>query len=296
MMMRMNERSGFLVGWMGLSLLCACSAQAPEADAGPTYPDAGTVAADASSPAQDAGEGGADATVLAVDGGACDPSAWPVPATMAEVRREEDEAYPLTLDGSGTRCEQLTRALLDPAQRPQDLEGVDPTGAVGSCELDPVRQNDVVRLHLQQVAGLPHVGSAGGFIAHVTQQNSVVWLNGQYVRALSVPQNAFPCLDDAGIVEAVVGSTLSFTVYESCSVTRQGSYVVASSDVIEPRALGGVFVWGSGLHLARAVEFSVASANATADTRSSELSCGLTLFVDAIAGEILGWSAPSSIC
>jgi hypothetical protein len=228
-----------------------------------------------------------------IDAMVCETAGYPQRAEVVTI--EQEAPHQLTLDGEGTRCEQLVRALTGAAGRPPELDGLDPGGAEATCEYDDVLDRDIVRIFFRQYAGVPIFGPVQDVLAHVDQSNLVVYLAGNYVEAGQVLPAA--CLDDAQIAAGVPGEALAYTRFAACSPQGDGEYTVVADDEIEVGALG-VYVDGEGdLRRVWAVDVYLLEDHVTDETTNSDLFCcfadldhcvGKRLFIDALTVEVVG--------
>lgn len=259
-----------------LSLGAACGDNAP---AQPD-PDAAPEPADAAAP---------DALV-------CDLTSYPPAVRMLTV--DLQQPFELTLDGVGTRCDQLVRALTDPdpSKRPAELAELDVDDVISSCSYDAQTKRDIVRLQAPRLAGLPVFGVIQDAIVHVEAPAIVVYLHGDYLPPLRSPVNP-SCLGPDAVRATVPGSGLTYSKFALCALQGEGSYAVASEDVIEVGEEGYLLDRDGFLRRVRAVDVYLAPGHVTAEHINSDLYCcqgptlercvGARVFVDALTGEVV---------
>jgi len=269
-----------------VGLLIACGGPAsPD-----TPPDAAPVTdASADGPAPDA-----VATV-------CTPAAPSVP----DVTVDATPGTALVLDGQGTRCEQLARALLDPTQRPAPLAAMDPAASAEPPLCIDYPEQDAVRVDVNRILGKPLYSGGQWLLAWVRKSDNVVTsLTGWYLTApFGDPEG---CAADDSLRDAVIGHKQAYTTFQLCAPLGGGTWSVAGGDV---RELGptGYFWDGKQLHAAREVEVGVAAGAVTQELLDSDLNCcgvlddapgciGITLIVDADTGEVLGDRRRCLVC
>lgn len=248
----------------------------------------------------------------ATDATACDASNYPVAVRKLSVDLAAD--FTLTLDGNGTRCEQLVRALTDPdpAKRPPELAMLDVQGVTGSCTHDDTLNRDIIRLQAPLYGGKPLYGVVQDVLVHVGHPNTalpgpttVVYLHGDFLAAGATVANA-PCLGDAAVPGALVGHALTFAKFDHCIYQGDGSYALAADDVFQLADDGYYVDAQSQLHRARAVDAYLLPAHLTAETTNSDLFCctGMTydncvgdrVFIDEITGAVLGQTQHCQAC
>jgi len=230
-----------------------------------------------------------------VDARVCDLTGYP--ENVRAVSVDLQAPHTLTLDGTGTRCEQLIRALTDSTGRPAELAELDADGVVGSCTFDDLTERDIVRLRFPEYAGVPAYWPVQDVLAHVDPENSVVFLHGDFLPAGHAP--AAGCLDPAAVAAEVPGEALGYTRFAACTPQGGGEYTIAADDEIE---VGdeGVFLDANGdLRRVRAVDVYLLEDHVTTETINSDLYCcdgsngtahcvGRRVFVDVYTGEVVG--------
>jgi hypothetical protein len=243
----------------------------------------------------------ARATDAAVDGAACAPVGYP--ASVMPVSVDLIARSTLTLDGAGTRCEQIVRALLSPG-RPAELMQLDTVGVTGTCTHDDLLDREIVRLRAPLYAGVPVFTPVQDALVHVDAANTVVFLHGDFLPAGHAPPAG--CLDGPTLAARVPGRSLDYQRFMSCEPGGPGAYTVAPDDVIEPGP-EGVYLDGDGeLRRVRAVEVYLLPAHASPEVINSDAFCcsgptldrcvGKRLFLDAVTGDVVGQAARCITC
>jgi len=232
----------------------------------------------------------------ALDAAVCMDEAYPQPARPLTV--DLRDPFALALDGIGTRCEQLVRALTDPdpARRPPALAELDVVGVTGTCRHDDVLDHDIVRLAGPLFAGLPLFAPLQDAVAHVDASATVVYLHGDFLPA-STPAVPAACVDPAQLPASIPGTTLTYAWFDNCALQGESTYTVASGDTIEVGAEGYVLDREGMLRRVRALGVYVAPERVTAQLANSELYCcdgttldhcvGARLLVDALTGAVV---------
>jgi hypothetical protein len=204
--------------------------------------------------------------------------------------------HALSLDGAGTRCEQLARALTNPAGRPPELAQLDAAGFAGTCSFDDVLMRDIVRLRFPEYAGRPVFWPVQDVLAHVDQANTVVFLHGDFLPAGAGP--AAGCLDGPAAAALVPGRALDYERFAACLPQGPGSYAIADTDVIEVVAEGFFLDADGRLRRVHAIDVFLDPMHITNETRNSDLFCcagpteercvGKRVFVDTYTGDSVG--------
>ncbi len=248
----------------------------------------------------------------ATDATVCDASNYPVAVRKLSVDLGAD--FTLTLDGNGTRCDQIIRALTDPdpAKRPPELAMLDVQGVTGSCTHDDTLNRDIIRLKAPLYGGKPLYGAVQDVLVHIGHPNTalpgpttVVYLHGDFLAAGAAIANP-ACLDDAALPGAVVGHALTFAKFDHCNYQGDGSYALAADDVFQLGEAGYFLDDQSQLHRVRAVDAYLLPGHLTDETLNSDLFCctGMTydncvgdrVFVDEITGAVLGQTQHCQAC
>lgn len=243
-----------------------------------------------------------DAAVDAVDATPCELTGYPAGVRPIDVTLQQRTT--LTLDGSGTRCEQIVRALLHPTGRPPELAQLDAAGATGTCEHDDVLDREIVRIRAEQYAGLIVYRPVQDVLAHVDATNAVVFLAGQFLPAGMAPATA--CLGGAQVGALVPGRPLGYQRFAACQPQGEGAYTIATDDELEVQA-EGVFLDETGaLRRVRAVDVYLLASHVNSEITNSDAYCctgptpdhcvGQRLFVDALTGETVGQEPHCHIC
>jgi hypothetical protein len=237
----------------------------------------------------------------------CDVANYP--SRVERVSVDLAEPFDLVLDGQGTRCEQIIRAVTDPdpANRPPELAKLDVQGVTGTCQPDDDFGKDIVRLRAPQYGGKPMYGYAGvqDVLLHVTQVGATVtFLHGEFFAAGAATNPA--CYDSAQIASSVPGMSMTYGKFVTCIFKGDGTYPIAADDTIEVGE-EGYFVDDDGkLHRVRPVDVYLAPGNLTDEIISSDAYCctgvgydhciGQKLFIDVVTGELLGQIPRCHIC
>jgi hypothetical protein len=260
---------------------------------------------DSANPAADAPQTPADATAAdaPVDAVVCDPTGYP-----ERVRPESvDLLAPttLTLDGTGTLCEQLIRALIDPTGRPPELANLDAEGVTGTCSHDDVLDREIVRLRAPLYAGQPVYAPVQDVLAHVDATSTVVFLHGDFLPAGEAPGPG--CLDASAAAAVVPGRAMSYERFAACSPQGAGEYTIAADDEIEVGDEGFYLDVAGDLRRVWAVDVYLLASHVTTEIGNSDAYCcdgstgndhcvGMRLFIDAFTGETVGQEPHCHIC
>ncbi|WP_394831600.1 hypothetical protein LVJ94_34315 [Pendulispora rubella] len=227
----------------------------------------------------------------------CSMRDYPAAACVVSAQRGVEPSFPLLLDGSGTRCAQILRALTspDPTKRPPELAQLDAVDATGKCEHDNLLNREIVRVYPSSYSGERMFEPKQDIVVHVTATNQVVYLHGDFVAAGTAPGPG--CLDGSEVRASVPGRELPFRTYSRCLPGDAGAYAVASNDEVEIGEEGFYLDASASLHRVRAVEVYLAPTNVTPELLKSDLFCcvgstlehcvGKRLLVDAFTGELL---------
>lgn len=210
--------------------------------------------------------------------------------------------HQLALDGQGTRCEQLTRALTDPAKRPPELAGIDLTEATSQCSVSTPSRQDVVRISVPRYAGLPLIATGQELVASIDASNVVVSMNGSFLPAGRAPTR--PGRDAAAIRASVPGRGMMYSRFSSCQLMGTGSYAIAADDRIEIGEEGYYLDRDSRLRRVRPVDIYLLPAHVTSELINSDLFCcagsdrcvGKQLVIDAVTGEAAGELPHCIVC
>ena len=240
------------------------------------------------------------------DARSCDASNYPQSVRTLSV--DLAEPFALTLDGNGSRCDQIGRALTDPdpATRPPELAELDADGATWTCTHDDLLDREIVRVRVRQYAGLPLFAPAQEILAHVSADPAtVVFLHGDFLPAgaVAVPD---ACYDADQIGATIPGQTLTFTRFALCQPQGAGTYDVASDDVIEPGEEGYLLDREGMLRRVREVDVYLHPDHLTDDTINSDMYCcngqtlehcvGQRLYIDAITGAYVDATSRCHTC
>lgn len=212
---------------------------------------------------------------------------------------------PLTLDGVGTRCEQLARAILDPAQRPPAIAELDAQSGVGSPLCIEYPEVDAVRIDVNELLGRRLLSGGQWLLAWVRRSDTtVVELTGWYVTPPAEPPTS--CASGSALADAVVGHEQPYTTFQLCAPTGDGVWKIGDGDVREPGEVGW-FHDGEQLRVAREISVGVEDAAITQQLRDSDLNCcavvdeqagciGIVLIVDAESGKVLDTRRRCLVC
>lgn len=238
----------------------------------------------------------------AIDARACTaPTDYPMGIRPVSV----DLAAPshLALDGTGTRCEQIGRALTG-AARPTELAQLDVDGVQVTCTHDDVLNREIVRLRAPNYGGLPLFGPVQDALVHVDASDDVVFLHGDFLPAGMAPPAG--CLDGPTLATRVPGRTFSYQRFAACVPGTVGEYTIAADDVVEVGDEGVYQDADGGLRRVRAIDVYVTPAHATPDVTNSDAFCcsgptldhciGTRLFLDALTGETVGQEPHCHTC
>lgn len=262
-----------------LAPLAACGSSAATPDAPPATIDARA----------------ADAALPPPDAPTCELTGYP--AAVRPVSVDLGAEFPLTLDGNGTRCDQILRALLDPnpAKRPPEFAEMDVVGAAGRCSHDDVLNREIVRIDLPQYGGQPIFWPVQDALVHVSAANKVVYLHADFLPIGKGPLAA--CLSGDAIGATIVGRPMTYQKFQQCVPGAAGSYPIAAGDTVEVGEEGAYLDDAGNLHRARAVDVYLAAANVTPEVANSDAFCcsgagvdhcvGQKLIIDALTGELL---------
>lgn len=231
----------------------------------------------------------------------CDPTGYPPVVNLMSVQLGAE--YPLTLDGTGTRCEQIVRALLGPA-RPPELAQLDTVGGTGMCFHDDELNREIVHLRGPLYAGAPLFAPIQDVLAHISVDDAVVYLDANFLPAGSAP--APGCLSADAVAAAVAGTPMDYKQYQFCIPNGGGSYVIGSGDVIEVSDEGYYLDTDSKLRRVRAVDVYLAPEHVTDAMINSDAYCcqdgtldhcvGKRMFFDVFTGELIGTETHCLIC
>lgn len=217
------------------------------------------------------------------------------PETVSVVSVELIERSQLTLDGNGTRCEQIVRALLSP-DRPPELARLDTRGATGTCQHDDILDREIVRLRASEYAGVPVFRPVQAVLVHVDAGNKVVHLAGSFLPPGHAP--AAGCLEGPALAARVPGRPLEYMKFARCVPMGSGMYTIARDDVIEVGAEGVYLDAEDGLRRVRAIDVYLTPSHVDRELINSDAFCctttslercvGKRLFLDALTGEVVG--------
>jgi hypothetical protein len=236
-----------------------------------------------------------------VDAPVCELAGYP--ETIRAVTIEQRERTQLTLDGTGTRCEQLERALLA-ASRPAELLDIDVEGATSTCTHDDDTNREIVRFRFPTYGGLPIYWPVQDALVHVDADNQIVFMAGTFVPAGHAPIDG--CMSGPALASAIPGRPLEYEKFAACVPRGPGMYTIAGTDVIETGEEGIYLDGADHLRRVRAFDVFVAPANLTSEVRNSDAYCcsgateehcvGKTLYLDALTGETIAQAPHCHTC
>jgi hypothetical protein len=241
----------------------------------------------------------------APDAKPCDLTNYPQHTRVTSV--DLGSPFDLMLDGQGTRCEQIIRALTDPdpTKRPPELATFDVTGVTSSCIHDDVLDAEIVRLRQPNYMGEPLYAPAQDVLIHVghafragllAQPATVVYLHGDFLATGGVTANP-ACLDDGQLTSSVPGMSMTYAKFNACTYTGDGMYSLASDDVIELGDEGYLMDTDGNLRRVRAVDVYLLPGHLNDEITHSDAFCcgtesldhcvGKRLFIDVVTGELI---------
>jgi hypothetical protein len=232
----------------------------------------------------------------APDAKPCDLTNYPQQARVTSV--DLGAPFDLTLDGQGTRCEQIVRALTDPdpSKRPPELATFDMAGVTSTCDHDDVLDREIVRLRQANYMGQPLFAPAQDALIHVGQPATVVYLHADFLATDGPTANA-ACLDDGQLTSSVPGMAMTYAKFDACTYIGDGAYSLASDDVIELGDEGYLLDSEGALRRVRAVDVYLLPSHLTSEVTHSDAFCcttesldhcvGKRLFIDVVTGELV---------
>ncbi len=237
------------------------------------------------------------------DARVCDLATYPPP--VAPITVDLASPFALTLDGVGTRCEQLERALTDPdpTKRPPELAMLDVNGVTSTCTHNDDTNRDVVRLRAPLYAGLPLFDPPQDVVVHVDAPATVVYLHGDYLPAGYVVNNA--CLSGEELARSLPGNAFSYRKFLLCQYRGDGSYVIADDDQIDVGAEGYILDRDRTLRRVFALDVYLLPEHVDSDVGNSDAFCctgtldhcvGQRMFVDALTREIISQAPHCHSC
>jgi hypothetical protein len=243
--------------------------------------------------------GAADAAE--VDAQVCERRGYPEAVRVMSVSLAAQTT--LVLDGNGTRCEQLERAVIG-ADRPPELAQMDVQGATTRCHHDDVTGVEVVRIRATQYGGVPAYAPAQDAVIHVDASNAVVFLRGDFLPAGMSPPAA--CLSGDALAAQVPGRQMSYRRFAVCVPQGEGGYTIAANDDIQVGAEGVYLDRDGNLRRVRAVDVYLRPENIADEVIASDAFCctsaslegcvGQRLFLDALTGETIAQEPHCHIC
>lgn len=244
-----------------------------------------------------------DARVVdaAIDAPVCQLDRYPETLRVLSVDLQQQTT--LTLDGTGTRCEQIERAVLS-AGRPPELAELDVGGATTTCSHDDVTNREIVRIRAREYGGVPIYWPVQDALLHVDAANKVVFLHGDFLPAGHLPVAG--CLSGPALAMRVPGRALEYQKFALCQPRGPGMYTIAGDDVIEVGEEGVYLDGDNGLRRVRAIDVYLAPAHVDSEVGNSDLFCcsgpstdhcvGKRLFLDALTGETLAQEPHCHTC
>lgn len=239
----------------------------------------------------------------APDARPCDLTNYPQHTRVTSV--DLGAPFNLTLDGQGTRCEQIIRTLTDPdpSKRPPELASFDVAGVTSSCMHDDVLNEEIVRLRQPNYMGEPLFAPAQDVLIHVGHPNNLVvgpatvtYLHGDFLATGGVTANP-ACLDDAQLTSSVPGMSMTYAKFNFCTYTGDGAYSLASDDEVDLGDEGYLLDTDGNLRRVRAVDVYLLPSHLSDEITHSDAFCcatdsldhcvGKRLFIDVVTGELI---------
>jgi hypothetical protein len=207
-----------------------------------------------------------------------------------------DGVHTVTLDGDGTRCEQLTRAIMDPAVFPAELAPMLGTDFHTQC--GQFSQFDEVDFLGDGIGGVPFVFGPAWEVFVQLEDLKIDFWSGSYIPPAPLPAPA--CLSPTAIHLGLNGTVLPYSPHDTCTITGgPGSYSIAIGDTIDVADTDFYYLEfgvAATLYRLRAVDAFLLPSHIRSDMRGSELDCcaggvpidcmGERLFVDTSTGAV----------
>jgi hypothetical protein len=238
-----------------------------------------------------------------IDAVACEaPTGYPEAVTVTSV--DLGAPHTLTLDGVGSECQQMVRALSDPATRPPELDGLYGNDPNGSCFHDDVLDREIVRIRFPTYEGLTVFGPVQEILAHVDTTNTVVFLHADFLPVGHAPVAA--CLDGAAAAGELPGETVTYQRFAFCAPAGTGDYAIDATDDLEFLEEGVLLDADGFLRRVHAVDFYLAADHVTTEIGNSDAYCcdgktldhcvGYIMYVDALTGEVIAQAPHCHTC
>jgi hypothetical protein len=225
------------------------------------------------------------------------------PETVRVLSVDLQQQTQLTLDGNGTRCEQLQRAVVS-ANRPPELAQMDVGGATTTCSHDELTGNEVVRIRAGEYGGIPIYWPVQDALLHVDRANKVVFLHGDFLPSGHTPVEG--CLSGPALATRIPGRPLEYEKFALCAPRGPGMYSIAGDDVIELGDEGIYQDAEGGLRRVRAIDVYLTPDHVNSEIRNSDAFCcsgateehciGKRLFLDALTGETIAQEPHCHTC
>jgi len=228
-----------------------------------------------------------------LDAAVCVLGDYPQPIRVMSV--DLGAPFALTLDGTGTRCEQIGRALLGSSGRPPELAQLDADGATVTCSHDDVLDREIVRVRAPRYGGLPLFAPVQDALVHVDAADTIVFLHADYLPVGATVADA--CLGAPAIAAGVPGESLTYQRFNLCVPGPEGRYTIAADDVIEVLGEGFLVDADGALRRVFAVDVYLDPAHVTPEITNSDAFCcagttshcvGQRLFIDALTDAVIG--------
>lgn len=239
------------------------------------------------------------------DASACS-AATDYPRAVQGISVDLTEPFELGLDGVGSRCEQVIRAVTDPdpAKRPPQLVDLDLTGIISTCTHNTDLDREVVRLRAPMYAGMPLFAPVQDVVLHVATHPTllgmpalVVYLHGDFLPAPTAEVAQAACLDAAQLAASMPGRALPYARFDGCVYQGDGAYTIATDDVVETGQEGLLIDRDGNLRRVRPVDVYLAATHVSAQIGKSDLFCcngttldhcaGERLYIDVVTGEVV---------
>ncbi len=207
--------------------------------------------------------------------------------------------HPLVLDGVGTRCEQLQRAILDPAQRPAVIQKLDASTGLQPPLCTEFAQRTNVNIDITGIAGR-RLLSQGQYL-RVWVDNATDTLEQIRIGWFLEPPAELPnsCVSTSQTEDAVVDYQQEFRAFQLCAPYADGTWTVYANDT-RTMIGDGLYVREGKFHVAREIDVVVNPANHSQLLLDSDLNCfgvvGIVLIVDAETGVVVDTRRNCLVC
>lgn len=205
----------------------------------------------------------------------------------------------LILDGVGTRCEQLQRAILDPAQRPSEIAAFDASSGLQPPLCTEIGERTNVNIDVTGLLG-QRLLSTGQYL-RVWVDNATDTLDEIRLGWFIVPPLAAPttCTPVASTQDAVVGHRQDYVAFQFCGSIGEGSWTLRSND-LRSHVGDGLYFDGTHVHVVREIDVEPHGSNITPLLRQSDLNCfgriAIVLIVDVETGRVLDQRRHCVVC